>query len=368
MKKLKKNKLLLITALLIVTAAIIWIATAPNRNKTKAFLNRYEITDLTALGFKYVVAINDKGQVLGRDKQDRICIWDEQNGLTALNIPKEADCDPETLNNSGQVAGTFQTTNSQSHAFIWDANNGLVDLGTLGGKASQVYAMNDSGQVIGFSTDPNEKWHYFLWDSDTAMLDLSDPNRFPRPRGINNAGTVVGHIFDGRRCSASAWDTNRGLVPLHAPHGAHTVADRISNNGKIAGYSITKGNYCNLIIWDDPNNFRDLGRISKNLCPSISSINDAGQIVGLDYRKRMFSYRSSVFFFSDEKGIIDLGEFPLSGPTSSWWQPPWLSGSTSIRPLRRPDMNNRGQILHVMKAKDGKYHTFLMTPKKASKE
>jgi len=69
MKKLKKHILLLIviTALLIVTAAIIWIKDAPNR-KTKAFLARYEITDLTALGLQNVLAINDKGQVLNHTK------------------------------------------------------------------------------------------------------------------------------------------------------------------------------------------------------------------------------------------------------------------------------------------------------------
>ncbi|MHC4387727.1 MAG: hypothetical protein ACYSX1_03875, partial [Planctomycetota bacterium] len=60
MKKLKKNTLLLITSLLIVTVAIVWIMTAPGGNKTKAFLDGYEIADLTALGFTFVVAINDK--------------------------------------------------------------------------------------------------------------------------------------------------------------------------------------------------------------------------------------------------------------------------------------------------------------------
>jgi len=163
MKKLKKNKLLLITALLIVTAAIIWIATAPNRNKTKAFLASYEITDLNAFGFHKVVAINDKGQVLGTDRQNRICIWDEQNGLNLLFIPKFKIYESQAMNNSGQIAGNFLTPSHSPHAFIWDTNSGFVDPGTLGGTTSVARAINDSGQVIGVSTDFKGQQHPFFW-------------------------------------------------------------------------------------------------------------------------------------------------------------------------------------------------------------
>lgn len=373
MKKLKKSALLLVTALLIVTVAIIWIATAPNRNKTKAFLNGYEITDLTALGFTRVAAINDKGQVLGTDKQNRICIWDKQDGLTVLNIPKEASCFAETFNNSGQIAGTFQTANRQSHAFIWDANNGLVDLGTLGGRTSQTSAMNDSGQVIGFSRDPNGQLHSFFWDTDTGILDLSastnDPNRFLRALGINNVGTVVGYTRNRRGFTAVAWDSDKGLVRLAMPPGSNSMACRISHNGKIAGWRTAKHNYRNLIIWDDPNNYRDLGRIRKDAFPFIWSINDAGQIIGVVYRRTMFSHRRSAFFFSDETGFIDIGDLPRYNTTRSRRRLPWFLHSTSTALPCEPQMNNSGQILlYCAKTKDGQYHALLMTPKKDSKE
>lgn len=378
MKKLKKNTLLLITALLIVTVAIIWIATAPSRNKTKAFLNGYEITDLTALGFTFVVAINDKGQVLGHDKQNRICIWDKQNGLRVLNVPKEAaNRLVDAFNNSGQIAGSFEPANGQRHAFIWDPNNGLVDLGTLGGSTSQIEAMNDSGQAIGISRDPNGRWQDFFWDTDTGILNLSastnDPNRSLKAHGLNNAGTLVGYTRNGRRFTAVAWDSDKGLVPLAIPPGSNSIsmACRISDNGKIAGFCswrTAKDNYYNLIIWDDPNNYRDLGRICKDSWPSISSINDAGQIIGVVYRRTMFSHRTSVFFFSDETGFIDLGDTPRYDPTPSRWQLPWFSHSTSTPLPCRLEMNNSGQILYSAKTKDGQYHAFLMTPKKDPKE
>ena len=370
MKNLKKKTFLLITALLIVTAAIIWIATARHPNKTEAFLTRYEITDLTALGFTFVVAINDKGQVLGRDKQNPICIWDKQNGLTVLNVPTNHLVD--AFNNSGQIAGGFQPANGVVHAFIWDANNGLVDLGTLGGRTSQVSAMNDLGQVIGLSRDPKGQWHSFFWDTDTGMLNLSastnDPNRSFRALGINNAATVVGYTVDGRGFTASAWHSDKGLIRLAIPPGSKSMASRISHNGKIAGWSVAKDNYCHLIIWDDPNNYRDLGRISKDGFPFISSINDAGQIIGVVGRRTMFDRRSIVFFFSDERGFVDIGDLPRYDPTPSRWRLPWLLGSTSTPLPCEPEMNNRGQILYYDETKDAQYHALLMTPKKDSEE
>lgn len=378
MKKIKKNTLLLITSLLIVTAAIVWIMTAPGGNKTKAFLDGYEITDLTALGFTFVVAINDKGQVLGNhggsSKRSRICIWDEQSGLRFPNVPKEADGLPDAFNNSCQIAGTFAPAKGRRHAYIWDANNGLVDLGTRGGKNSQVYAMNDSGQAIGSSYDPNGRSRSFFWDTDTGMLALTgspnDPNRsLAWPHALNNAGTAVGCTASRGRAAAAMWDRDKGVVRLPMPPSSkYSMAYRISDNGKIAGRMLTKDNYWHVIIWDDPNNYRDLGRVSKDAPPYISSINDSGQIIGLVRRRRMFADRTCVFFFSDETGFIDLGEFPRYDPTGTRRRWPWSSRSTSTPPPCEPEMNNSGQILKCARIKAGQYHAVLMTPKNDPKE
>ena len=373
MKKLKKSTLLLITALLIVTVAIIGIATAPYRNKTKAFLNGYEITDLTALGFTRVAAINDKGQVLGTDKQNRICIWDKQGGLTVLNVPKEAaNRLVDAFNNSGQIAGSFQTANGQSHAYIWDANNGLVDLGTLGGKTSRVLAMNDSGQVIGSSRDPSGWPYSFFWDTDTGMLNLSGGTNDPEPYfwacGLNNAGTVVGYTPRRRGFSAAAWDRDKRLVRLFTPRGYPSKAYSISSSGLIAGAFTTSRKQSHLIVWDDPNNFRDLGPIGRNtdLVPRV--INDAGQIIGVAIQQGIWHHRRFSFFFSDETGFVDLGDFPRYDPTPFRRQLPWLFHSTSTSAPCVPQMNNSGQILNCARTKDGQYHAILMTPKKDPKE
>ena len=367
MKKLKKNILLLITALLLVTAAIIWIIDAPSR-KTKAFLASYEITDLTALGFRNVRAINDKGQALGTDNQNRTCIWDEQNGLTILNIPQEAGYSATAFNNSGQIAGFFYKPSGEKHVFIWDANNGLIHLGTLGGRNSFVNAMNDSGQVIGHSEDPNGRLHPFFWDPNTGMTDLSlftnNQDRITHALDIDNAGRVVGSASDGSTTYAIIWDKETGFVRLPTPNDASGVAYNISPDGKVAG---CLEDNTNLIIWDSPNNCRVLAALRRNARHRPMNINDAGQIVGWASQRGILSSRSSAFFWSNETGFIVLEELGKSRGKLKLPKLPWLTSSES-RFLAALDINNKGQILKVTAPHSGQYPAILMTPKKAPKE
>ena len=370
MQRFKKHRLLLIviTVLLIVTGAIIWIATAANR-KTRAFLAHYEITDLTALGLHNVVAINDKGQILGHDKQNRICIWDEQNGLKVLNIPQEAGtCWPNAFNNYGQIAGDLYTPSGDPHAFVWDANNGLIDLGTPGGTSSGANAINDLGHVVGCVLGSNNLSYPFLWDRNTGMLDLSAGNTIPKYRtagDINNAGTVLGITF--------IWTRDKGMVLLDTPTGGQSFARSINNAGKIAGVFRKKSAQPkqHLIIWEDPNNWRDLGTPKNNARHTLSNptINDVGQIVGLAIQYGILSNRCFHFFYSDETGFIDLGEIYTSDGRLKLPKMPWQSRSRPM-PVESCvlDINNKGQIINHTKTKQGKYRTVLMTPKKAYKE
>jgi len=366
MKRLKKDKILIITVLLIVTVAIIWIATALNRNKTKAFLARYEITNLIALGFQDVIGINDKGQVLGSDGQN-LCIWDEQKGFKILNIPKATDCSLKTFNNSGQIAGSFNTSDGE-HAFIWDANSGSVDLGTLGGKNSWVWAMNDSGQVIGLSEDPNAQLHPFFWDPGVGMVDLygitNDSNHISIALDISSDGTVIG--VNSALCGI-VWNKNKGFWTLPHAKGCQVFFCSLSPSGRIAAILGKTLKQSHLVVWARPNSSRDLGTMGKNIQPLLCSINDTSQIVGLAVHRGILDNHWFNFFFSDETGFIVLEEPPNSRGKLVLPQIPWLSGSTS-NDTTILDINNRGQILKVTSSTDGKEQPLLMTPKKTSKK
>ncbi len=362
MRKFNNYKLWACIVFFVVTVAIVWILILVRHDETQAFLARYEITDLTVLGFTFVCALNDKGQVVGRDEQGRICIWDKTNGLSVINIPIDTECTVQAINNSGQIAGVFQTADRVGHAFIWDANRGLVDLGTLGGTILRVIAMNDSGQVIGRARKSNRKHYSFFWDIDSGMLDLSSVNNISiNAQGINNAGTVVGVAFIGNKHVAVSWDKDNGVVRLASPKGLGCIADRISHSGKIAG---TSGPHGNPLIWDDPNNFRYLDTIEKNVYHQVHSINDAGQILGFFERHGILFSRVCVFFFSEETGFIDLGESAFTNRR----QLLWISKPVPPPCECEPEMNNQGQILRAVEGKDGQYHAILMTAKQKSKK
>ena len=125
----------------------------------------------------------------------------------------------------------------------------LIDLGTLeGGTVSEAIAINNLNQVVGWSNlgsvqqdnrrvDKSSFRHGFVWD-DGRLCDLNaeDGINIRLPRGINDAGTVVGNLFPLGSASRSfcvSADGNR----IEALPGVHR-AEAINGHGCIAGSCI----------------------------------------------------------------------------------------------------------------------------------
>ena len=143
------------------------------------------------------------------------------------------------INTSGQVTGTSDTTEQRSptHAFLWKPtmSNGVSgtmhDLGTLGGTWSDGSGINDSGQVAGSSqTTDDAAVHAFLWTPTTpggtsgTMLDLGTLG------GLNSYGYDVSA---GGQVVGALRSTRRGLqlqprvsVRERQRHGGFEYADR----------------------------------------------------------------------------------------------------------------------------------------------
>jgi len=249
-----------------------------------------------------------------------------QYALTPLGTLFDVYSYTVDLNEAGQVVGLASTADGISHALLWD-NGTMIDLGTLGGSSSYARGINDLGQVVGVTALPGDAtthaflvtpqggaWfqdndfdgrndfmidlgtflpadinnagqvvgsfdsHAFLWDAINGMTDLGVGDAV----GINEIGQVTGPGF--------LWDAANGMTPLGAGPGytGSTVTD-INDAGQLAGVqwgSSASGGFPHAFRWtpDSPNgltgNFTDLGVVPGASDSSAAAINNAGQVVG----------------------------------------------------------------------------------------
>jgi len=88
------------------------------------------------------------------------------------------------INDSGTIAGQFQSADFSTGSFISDEYDNLIDIGNLGGQlewggtlygtANFVTDINDSGQLLGLSYATNNKANGYLYDSVFGLLNIND--------------------------------------------------------------------------------------------------------------------------------------------------------------------------------------------------
>jgi len=102
-------------------------------------------------------------------------VWTESLGLRRFDLGGGGDSQAVGSNQAGQVVGTAQTFDGNTHAVVWDAVSGLQDLGTLGGGGSQAHAINEHGQIIGESAAVSGYFHAFA-----VTVPLPNPQNPPQ--------------------------------------------------------------------------------------------------------------------------------------------------------------------------------------------
>jgi len=310
------------------------------------------------------------------------------------------------INNSGQIVGCSDPTAQNfpcaentpgEHAFLWTKKKGLLDLGTLpGGSFSQPYAINDSDEVVGYSDTTESSSHGFRWFPKTGMHDLGTlaGGTFSVAAALNSKGEVVGWSdFQGSSGQPDAvlWDVNGNIQDLGKLSGSlRSSAGAINNNDEVVGTDNLGGGVFHAFYWTAANGMVDLGTQPGGSFSFIGFINNSGLIVGgsdsaqspgvlqcvlWDTKHKIhqigsFTGGCGLFDMSDKNEAVGQGvDASGNGFAISW------SKNAGVRNLNNEIAKNSGWTLTAADSVNnfgqivgwgvigGETHAFLLTPK-----
>lgn len=177
---------------------------------------------------------------------------------------------------------------------------------------SVAWSINNNGQIAGGN---------LFYDPVNGTTNMG--NVFAR--ALNDQGMVVGN----RGNSIVIWQQGNSTIEVNVPGGVKLEAHDINNNGQIAGELVQShlifedeyGDYYDYeykgFVWDFNHNIR---QINEN--GWASSINDNGEVVGLD-----FGIQNRAYKWDEQRGLRGLGSY---------------SGFSSGRPN---GLNNSGHVV-----------------------
>lgn len=264
-----------------------------------------ELTELVPReGAGFVVAVNDRGQILGvrQGGSDptlaETVVW-RDGEVTPAPAEVSATSDVYDLDDRGRalvgVDGDPDQPDTQRTAAVWQVGGGVTELGTLGGAQSLGSGINDRGQVAGVSQTASGEWHAFLW-RDGEMVDLGTLGGplslvgngmgplgaalgSPDGAALNDRGDVAGtsETASGEE-HAFLWRDGE-MTDLGTLGGANSRAVAMNNRGQVVGYSETASGEQHAFLWQD-GRMVDIGALAGEGMSVARAINDRGQIVG----------------------------------------------------------------------------------------
>jgi probable HAF family extracellular repeat protein len=107
--------------------------------------------------------VNDYGKITGYAASDSSGTLGGRPHAFVYDIATRQICDlgldnslAASINNKGQVAGSFFPPDGSEHAFYWDPATGIHDIHNFvrcGGMTTEAFDINDNTQIVGYCTD-----------------------------------------------------------------------------------------------------------------------------------------------------------------------------------------------------------------------
>jgi len=241
-------------------------------------------------------AINNKGQIVGQftdpSGQDHAYLYSEGT-FQILDPAGGTFTAAQGINNGGQVVGSFYD-GTRNHGFIYrDGEFHILD--PPNSHHSFAFAINDPGEVAGYFIDSTGDHQGFLYSGGSfQVFDPPDPNTVVS-RAMNNAGQIVGtfvlgcltfpcpdpepshdsHGFLYRAGSVAVFDPPSSVnsIPSDINNAGHIVGGMFDALGTSHGFLYSRGTFLTLDFPCDLPHCRTT--------TSVFAINNAGQIVGV---------------------------------------------------------------------------------------
>jgi RNA polymerase sigma factor (sigma-70 family) len=171
------------------------------------------------------------------------------------------------LNNAGQMAGSIDSTNHETHGFAWD-NGAMIDLGTFGGRKSILTGLNDAGDVVGTLVTNGERRAFM--SRNGQFTDLGVMDQFPKlgdegdtykggpgviyyaPRvTINNHAQVTGNFAAGNGSRSFIFNDGQPAYFGVLKDAGNFYPEEINNRGQILGRVTQRNGAMRPLLWRD---------------------------------------------------------------------------------------------------------------------
>jgi hypothetical protein len=190
------------------------------------------------------LSINSSGEIAGvywdSSSVEHGFVWDASGNYTTFSIPGGANVTSAVINDSGEVAGSYQATGPIDipSGFTMDTSGNITTFLVPGSEETFVTGINSSGQLTGYYNMSGDQTEPFFRDQYGNFTTFSVPN-YIWTAGIEDSGNVIG-TDNPTSATRKGWQmtTAGDLTYFVDPNAGSqgTVAWCVSGNGKVAGY------------------------------------------------------------------------------------------------------------------------------------
>lgn len=297
------------------------------------------------------------------------------------------------INNSSQIAGAICVSNCSRLEVFLQRCGGFQTFGTFGGFAGVAFGMNDPGEIVGqadtseVDLDAGGTFISLAFRIDRAgimhNLGTLPGYKYSQAFAINNAGVIVGRVYNGNPEDAVA--PMRAVVyeggvmrQIGTLGGTSSVAFAVNDSALIVGGARTATGEQHAFLYYD-GVMHDLGTLGGNLSTA-RGINNRGQVVGgsrlaQSGQRHAFLYEAGQLRdlgtlggnFSEAFAINERGDIVGQAETAQGERHAFfyrdgrmidlgtLGGTFSVA----FGINNRGEIVGQSETATGEFHGFL---------